>query len=108
MTSITSSIGVEEMTETLTGYEENDIERRFGSDVATLLEKGIPGLRALTYIAFKRDLIAGDVKDPDTKAYKQVMEMPLKAVGEFWPDEDQEPVPDEPVTPMGEGDNSAD
>lgn len=104
-----SPIGYEEATESLTGYEELDVERRFGYDPSTLLEtKPIMGMRALAYVLVVRDLKAEDVKDPEGKAYKHVMGMSLKQASEFWPDVVEDPTPETPVTPAGEDDSSAD
>jgi hypothetical protein len=103
-----SPIGVDEATGTLTGYEENDVEARFGVDPMTLLEtKPIMAMRALAYVMVVRDLVAQDVKDPKGKAFKHVMELSVTQIGDFFPDEADEPLPEEPETTAGEGDSSA-
>lgn len=104
-----SPIGVEETTESLTGYEENEIESRFGSDIGALADaKPVMGLRALAYVMTVRDLKAADVQSPEEKAFKHVMSMTMRGVQDFWPDELPDIDPDEPVTAAGEGDDSAD
>lgn len=104
-----TTLTIDDMVESLTGHEENDIEGRFGFDPTTLLEtKATMGLRALVYVLAKRDLTEQDVKDPGGKAYKHAMDFTLKQVGDFFPDEVEEPVPSEPVTPAGKGDSQPD
>lgn len=104
-----SEIGIEEITGTLTGYEENEIESRFGADVNTLVDlKPIMGIRSLAYIVSVRALRDADVKGPEEKAYKHVMSMTMRQVGDFFPDEEPDIDPDDPVTAAGEGDDSAD
>lgn len=97
-----------ELMESMTGYEEQTIEERFGAMPDVLIAtKWTTGLRALAMIVIVRGLKADDVKDPQGKAYKRVMEMTFKEVTDFFPQEADEPVPDEPVTPVGEDDSSA-
>lgn len=82
---------VTEVVETLTGFEEQHIEKSFGGQIEDLLAmKPTMGLRALAIVMVKRDLVEQDVKNPDTKAFKHVMDMTLKQVNDFFPD-DYEP-----------------
>ena len=97
-----TTLTVDEVTDSLTGFEEIAVEQKFGLDPNALLnEKPIRGMRALATVLVARDLRKNDVKDPDGKAYKHVMGMTLKQVGDFFPDADAEPVPDEPVSESG-------
>lgn len=102
-----STLGVDELVETLTGYEEQEIEGRFGATPDLLLAtKPVMALRALAMVEVGRALTAQDVKDPKNKAYKQAMTMTLKEVETFFPDEAPEVDPEQPVTATGEGDGS--
>lgn len=103
----TSPIGLEEAVEGLTGYEEQDIELRFGGTVEGLLEsRPTAAMRAVAYVLVARDLDGDEVKDAKTKAYKHVMSMTMKQALEFFPDTPAEPNPDQPETPAGEGEGS--
>lgn len=103
-----SDLSVEELVETLTGFEEQDIEQNFGAQVDDLLQlKPTMGLRALAIVAVKRALVTQDVKAPGSKAHKHVMEMTLKEVNAFFPGDEPEVDPEQPVTPAGE-DGAAD
>lgn len=115
MSMTTSPIGLNEAVESLTGYEEQEIADRFGSQIEGLLEhRPTVGMRAVAYVLISRDLQAADVKDPKGKAYKQVMEMTMKQAAGFWPDDDEgDDGSDDlglglPATPAGEGGDSAD
>lgn len=106
-----STMDTGEVLESLTGYEELEIEQRFGAMPDVLLTtKSTTGLRALAAVVIARDLEAQDVKDPKAKAYRHVMGLTLAQVTDFFPDEEEEPAldGDEPVTPAGEDDSSAD
>ena len=113
-----SPIGVQEAVETLTGFEEQEIDRRFGDQVGNLLEfKPVTGMRAVAFVLVARDLKAQDVKAYNDKAYQHVMEMTMKQAADFWPDRDDDEddgsdTAEEraelglPVTPAGEGEGS--
>jgi hypothetical protein len=94
-----------EFIETMTGHEEAAVEQRFGLDPYALLEvSDVKASRALVFVHQTRHLKALDVKNPENKAHVAAMDMTLKQVGAFWPDEVEEPDPEAPVTPAGEGD----
>lgn len=106
-----TDMSIEEVVETLTGFEEQDIEKGFGAQIGELLElKPTMGMRALAIVMVKRDLVKQDVKSPAIKAHTHVMDMSLKQVNEFFPDDEPEETPKlgQPVTPAGEGVPSAD
>ena len=91
--------------DSLTGYEEVEIEGRFGDDIQVLLEtRPIKAGRALAFVVVVRDLRAADVKDPVKKAYEAAMGMTVTELNNFFPDEVDELDADQPVTPEGKGD----
>lgn len=109
MTINTSPIGLEEAVESFTGYEEQKIEKQFGGSIAELLEHNPTiGLRAAAFIVILRALRGQDVKSPEIKAFDQAMQMSMKQANDFFPEDEEEPIPDEPVTPAGEGADSVD
>ena len=102
-----SELGMNEFVETLTGHEEAAVEQRFGLDPYALLETSdVKASRALVYVHQARHLKTLDVKNHEPKAYASAMDMTLKQVGDFWPDDVEEPNPEQPVTPAGEGDTA--
>ncbi|NYD43931.1 hypothetical protein [Nocardioides panaciterrulae] len=104
-----STMGTSEVLESLTGYDEQEIEARFGAMPDVLLTtKPSTGLRALAMVVVGRDLDAQEIKDAKGKAYRHVMGLTLAQVSDFFPDDVEEVDPDEPETPAGEGDSSAD
>lgn len=99
----TSPMSVEEAVETLTGFEEQEIAKRFGAEVGELLDTSpTTGMRAIATVVIARDLTDHGAKDPKNEAYQHVMGMPLKQLADFFPDAPYEPLPDEPKTPAGE------
>lgn len=87
---MSSNISAEEMTGSLTGFDEKAIARAFGTSMGELFQGKEPTLmlRALVYVAKKRD------GNDDAKAYQLSMEMPLKEVQEYFDetaDDDGEP-----------------
>ena len=100
-----TSMDVSEVVETLTGYEERNIEQRFGAIIGDLLEeRPTSGLRALVMVLVARDLVAQDVKNPQGKAFEHVMGMTLKQVDDFFPEYVEPEVdPEQPETEAGKG-----
>lgn len=107
MTSNTPTrLTVEEAIESLTGYEEVAVHERFGAYPDDLIGiNALRGMRALAFVLTARELKRADAKNPDAKAYEQVMAMTLKQVSDFFPDVDDEVMPEEPVTDTGKGDS---
>ena len=100
---------VSDTRDSLTGYDEIEIEKRFGADIQDLLETlPIKGGRALALIVILRGLREDDVKDPAGKAYAAAMGMTVTQLNEFFPDESPEVVEDEPVTDAGKDDSQPD
>lgn len=104
-----SDLSISDLLDTLTGYDEQAIEERFGAMPDSLLTtKPMMGGRALVYVVVRRHLAAAGVKDPSGKAFKHAMGMKVSDVEAFFPDEDEELELGQPETPAGEGDDSAD
>lgn len=90
-----------ESVEALTGFDEIAIEKTFKHDLDSL--RFSMQLRALVFVASRRN----GANDKD--AYEQAMSLTVKDLnGSFSPEQDEEIDEDEPETPMGEGDSSAD
>lgn len=100
---ITSAeMSVDEALDTLTGYEEQAIEKRFGFPYEVLLvRKPTTALRAVMFALITRDLNSQDVKDPEGKSYRHVMERSVKDVTDFFPEPPAEENPDLPVSESG-------
>lgn len=100
---------VSDTRDSLTGYDEVEVEKYFADDIQNLLEdRPIKAGRALAYIVILRGLREDDVKNPSGKAYARVMEMTVSELNEFFPDDPDDPgedFDDEPVTPEGKDDS---
>lgn len=91
-----------ELVDSLTGYEELEIAAQFGDDIHTLLiTQASMASRSLVYVTKRREGL------DEAKAKDAAMSLTVKAVGDsFDPDED-EPFPEEPVTEQGKGDSGS-
>lgn len=90
---------LDEMVESLTGYDELAIEKHFdGFDIYAHGEtKGIRAMRALAFVQFRRD------GQTDRDAVKTAQELSFKELKDrFLPDE-PEIDPSQPETPSGKG-----
>lgn len=96
MTDHTSKPTIEEMAESLTGFEEIAIKTHFDSTLDSF-ESGTMLLRALVFVQHTR---AG-VKTAAAK--EAAMSLPIKALPDQFA-EDDEVTPDEPVTAAGKDD----
>lgn len=96
---------LQEVVESLTGFDEIAIEQAFGAGIVTLLDtKATMATRALVFIQRKRD----GMKDPEAR--KAAMEMRLGDVQDLFRDDDEQDdaeVP-EPVTETGKDDGQPD
>lgn len=91
----------DEVLETLTGYEEIDVEKRFGANVSELLRtKQTMYRRAMIYIVTVRQLRDAEVKGYSDKAYAHAMSLTLRQQVDFFP-EDTEVNDEQPVTDSG-------
>jgi hypothetical protein len=93
---VSKKIAFMEMVESLTGYEEEAIEDQFGEDINTLLGlNATRSGRALVFIDAKR-------QGQDVAAAKAAaMSLTIKEVGDFFEDDADEVMPEEPVTEQG-------
>jgi hypothetical protein len=83
----------------LNGFDEIAIAKAFGDEVSALGSKRpMTFLRALIFVALRRD------GSKDAEAYQAAMGLTLREVTEFFPDQEPEVFPDEPVTEQGKGD----
>ena len=99
-----SELSADEMFETLTGFEEMAIATHFGGEVTDLAEKRpLAFVRALVFV----DLCRRDTKRKHREVFTDVQGMPLKAVNGHFAESEDEPMPEDPVTAEGEGDELA-
>lgn len=92
-------ITIGDMLESLTGFEEIAISKHFDADIATLLaSQATMAGRSLVFINLKRSGMT------DSAAKQSAMEMTLKVVDDYFAEDDEEPMPEEPVTEAGKDD----
>lgn len=97
MSESVTGIGAEEMTESLTGFEEIAVAKAFGRDISDL--PGTQPMRALVFVWHKRtDGVTDQV------AYEKAMNLSLKESMGYFDMADADPMPDEPVSESGKGD----
>lgn len=89
----------EEMVESLTGYEEIAIAKAFGSEVFDLAEhRPMTFLRACVFAHERR------TGKNDADAKKAAMDLSIKATQEYFTEEPDEVMPDEPASAVGKDD----
>ncbi len=88
-----------EFADTLTGFDEIAIETHMGFSVydAEKASQGIKSLRALVFVAKLRD----GLNAPDAK--KAALEMTAGVLNEFFADEPEDVIEDEPDSDAGKG-----
>lgn len=97
-----TTMTAEEMFESLTGYEEVGVSQHFGAEIGSLAgSKPTMFLRSMVFTHLVRE------GKTAKEAKAEVMGMPLKACNDYFA-EDDEPNPEDPVTPAGEGDSLPD
>lgn len=97
---MSNKITVDEMTDSLTGFEEVAIAKHFEADWMQLMEtRPTMLLRALVFTQLAR----GEVKAAEAKA--EAMGMPLSEVNDFFATDEDEPMPEDPVTESGKDDS---
>lgn len=100
-----SKLTFTEVLDSLTGYDEQAIEQRFGGDINTLLRtNATKASRSLVYILLKRENEAADTQNPDGKAYKKVMGIPMAEITDYFGDDVDEIDENSPVTESGKDD----
>lgn len=85
----------EDFVGTLSGWDEIAIEKAFGEDFLTLRKRGTTMVRALVFVAFKRE---GQKHD---EAYASAMNMPMRGLETYFAEEEPELDPDDPETDQG-------
>ncbi|WP_235739035.1 hypothetical protein [Nocardioides alcanivorans] len=101
-TAPTSDLDLGDLLNSANGYEEIAVEQRFGADPYALLGTNvIKCMRAGVFIVHRRR----GAKDAD--AYKAAMELTSEALNAFFPDDEDEPMPEEPVTEAGKDDSES-
>lgn len=93
---MSEQITVNEMAESLTGYDEIAIEKHMGIDVyADAEQKGVKALRALVFVSQRRQ------GKTDAEAVKAAMNMSLKEANSYFSEDADELIPEEPETASG-------
>jgi len=94
----TTEVTVNEMIDSLTGYDEIAIAKAFDAEWTVLAEaKPITFARALVFVDRRRGGL------DDKKAKVAALEMTVGQVNSYFA-EDDEPMPEDPVTPAGKDD----
>lgn len=89
-------ITTDEVIDSLTGFDEEAIEKQFGAPWQTLAAgRSTAFLRAMIFATRRQAGVA------DLDARQQVMEMTLRECQNLFGEEDEELDPDEPDTPAG-------
>lgn len=84
---------LEELAESLNGWEELAVQQKFGFQIDDFEEQGTLGIRALAFVEFKRE----GAKDP--AAYKSAMDLTLRELIDRYPEmKDDDEVPDPMAT----------
>lgn len=93
---MSTNITANEMVESLTGFEEIAIANQFGAEITELFEKRPMGaVRALVFV----DMTRSGLTTPDAK--RAALELTIKQVTGYFLAEEDEPMPDDPVTESG-------
>lgn len=89
---------VDELLNSLTGYDELAITKAFDKSIFELAEQAASHyLRALIFVT---ELRAGKKAD---EAKKSVLSLTIRQAQDFFSDEPDEPTPDAPITSAGKG-----
>lgn len=83
-------MGLEELAESLNGWEELAVQKTFGFSIDTFEDHGTLGIRALAFVEFKRE------GQKDTAAHKSAMDLRLRELIERYPEMNE----DKPADPM--------
>lgn len=96
----TDQMTLEEATESLTGFDEVAIEKLWGDDITTLLTTKVTrAMRAVVFVLKRREGLN------DKEAHAAAMALTLGEVGEYFADEPDEVMPEDPETELGKGDS---
>lgn len=96
-TTATTGMTVEELVESLTGFDEIAIEKHFeGFDIYADGEaKGVRAMRALAFVWHRRE------GANDREALQTANNLSFKALSDYFLDAEEEVDPDQPDTPSG-------
>jgi hypothetical protein len=93
---MSNNLSAEEFMDSLTGFDEIGIQKVFGAKPIELGRKDRSGLmRGLYMIAQRREGLS------EAEAKKAALGATLKEVGDFFPDAEDEPMPEDPATESG-------
>lgn len=95
---MTDKITVNEAFEQLTGWDEIAIKKAFGAEVTAMRKQPFTFARALAFVDFRR----GGKNDRD--AYETALGLTIRDLNDHFLEDEDEPMPDEPVTESGKGD----
>lgn len=84
--------GLEELAESLNGWEELAVQKMFGFSIDKFEEHGTLGIRALAYVEIKRE------GTNDKVAHQAAMDLTLRQLVERYPEMDEDNVPDPMAT----------
>lgn len=83
--------------ELLTGWDEIAIKKTWGAEITDLRESPFTFMRALVFVDARR---AG-AKDPEAK--EAALTLTVRELSDYFADDEDEPMPDEPTTEPGKG-----
>jgi hypothetical protein len=89
MTDTTDRMPLDELAESLTGWEELALHKAFGFSVAELEDHGTLGIRSLAFVELKREGMK------DSAAHKAAMDMTLRDLIARYPEMEENP--DDPM-----------
>jgi hypothetical protein len=90
---MTSEQTVEEMTQSLTGFDEIAIAQRFGAEFSDLAQSNPLRLqRAVIFVAERRKHFATGNGFQDDEAYQTAMELPLSALETYFASGEDDPL----------------
>lgn len=91
------TMSIDDMADSLTGFEEIAISEAFGAELFDLSSMRM--VRALVFVHHLRQ----GLKHADAK--RTTLGLTVKQVGEMFPDDEEEPMPEEPITESGKDDS---
>lgn len=95
---MTDKITVNEALEQLTGWDEIAIKKTWGAEITDLRESPFTFMRALIFVDARRN----GAKDHEAK--EAAMTLTIREVSDHFAEDEDEAMPDEPVTESGKGD----
>lgn len=97
---MSGDVTADEMFESLNGFDEIAIANAFGAEVTELAEKRPIGfVRALVFVDLRRK------GSKDAEARSKALTMTVKEIETYFPEDEEEPMPDDPITESGKDDS---